>query len=108
MNDLGQYKALRTALLMVRKEIRTGCFSDYGLCSRVECKLKDNLDGDYYLIREITQKFERLMLQWPEYSGSIDYPIGQNSEGGYYLIRCDNGKVHTKSHERFTVVRGYP
>ncbi len=29
-------------------------------------------------------------------------------EGGYYRIRCDNGRVHTKSHERFTVVRGYP
>ena len=27
-------------------------------------------------------------------------------EGGYYRIKCDNGKVYTKSHERFEVVRG--
>ena len=27
-------------------------------------------------------------------------------EGSYYHIECDNGKVYTKAHERFEVVRG--
>lgn len=85
MHDLEQYKALRHALLQVRQEIRQGIFVDNGLCSRIADKLKSNLDGDYYLIQAINKKFGRLLEHWPEHSGSVNYPIGQNSEDGYYL-----------------------
>ncbi len=83
MDDLEQYKALRTALLQVRKDIRQGDFTDNGLCSRVDYRLGDNLDGDYYLKKQVLNKFKRLMRQWPEHSGLTDYPIGQSREDAF-------------------------
>lgn len=85
MDDLGQYKALRTALLQVRKEIRQGNFVHHGLCSRVDYTLNSNLDGDYYLIKEINKKFNRLVQQWPEWSGNKLSVIGQSPNDAYYL-----------------------